>query len=93
MNNGLLLDSLKMSNITNLTDKRVKNIKVGELESLLKDIPEDYKMAIVSCLKTIFTEKDEEIVKDKRLDLAQMIEQVIFINMQKVVIERLKEAE
>ena len=86
--NGLILDNtLRMTNITQLTDKRVKHIKVGELEELLQDIPDGYKKAIVSCLKIIFTEKNKGIVKEKRLDLAQMVEQVIWINMQKRVAE------
>ena len=86
--NGLILDdTLKMTNITQLTDKRVKHIKVGELEELLQDIPEGYKKAIVSCLKIIFTEKNKGIVKEKRLDLSQLIEQCIWIKVQRGVID------
>ncbi len=82
----LVLDeNLKMSNITNLTEKRVKSLTLTELDLMLADIPANYKKAIVSALKTIFTEKNMDIVQEKRLDLAQFIEQVIFINMQKRV--------
>ncbi len=78
-------ENLKMSNITNLTEKRVKNLTLTELDLMLEDIPKNYKKAIVSALKIIFAEKNQDIVQEKRLDLAQFIEQVIFINMQKRV--------
>ncbi len=82
----LVLDeNLKMSNITNLTEKRVKSLKLTELDLMLEDIPKNYKKAIVSALKIIFAEKNQDTVQEKRLDLAQFIEQVIFINMQKRV--------
>lgn len=84
--NGLIIsDNLKMTNITNLTEKRVKHIKMGEIDSLLSNIPTGYKKAIISCLKSIFTERNKKVIETKRLDLAQMVEQVIFINMQKEV--------
>ncbi len=81
----VLNENLKMSNITNLTEKRVKNLTLTELDLMLTDIPKNYKKAIVSALKIIFAEKNQDIVQEKRLDLAQFIEQVIFINMQKQV--------
>jgi len=92
MNNLILSDNLKMVNITTLTEKRVKHIKMGELESLLSSIPTGYKKAIISSLKTIFTEKNQEIVDSKRLDLAQMIEQVIWINVQKNIQDKIDTA-
>lgn len=85
-NNGLILGKdLKMENVASITEKRVKHLKISELEVMLSDIPTGYKKAIVGCLKTIFTEKKPGIIESRRSDLAQLIEQVVFINMQKEV--------
>ena len=82
----LKLDStLKMVNVATLTEKRVRNLKISELELMLSDIPEEYKSSIVKLLKTIFTKKNKTILANARSNLSQMIEQIIWIKMQKEI--------
>lgn len=89
------IPTLKDQNIVHLTEKRVKHIKVGELEELLSDIPEGYKSAIVRLLKTIFnfkvkTPADEIALRGHRESLSQMIEQTVWIKTQKQVTKNTK---
>jgi len=85
---GLYLDdNLKMVGVATITENRVKHLKENELEQMLSHVPASYKTAIVKLLRTIFWEKDEDKLIETRLNLSQMIEQIIWINTQKAVLE------
>ena len=70
----LIGNRMNLKNITTMTEKRVKNLKISELELMLKDIPENYKKVIVKAIR----DKNYE-------DLGRFIEQIIYLNMQKTV--------
>ena len=85
----LLDDNLKMTNTAKITTNEVQNMKVCELDNLLLNIPKGYKKAIVDAVKFIAASKDRKAIKIRKLDLADFITQVIWMNKQAEVMEKL----
>lgn len=83
-------ENLKMTTIDKMTVDSLKKIKVSEVEKLAGAIPDNYKKAIASLLKDIFTFPDGEEKNDKYTLLGQMFEQVAFINRKEQIMESLK---
>jgi len=88
---NLLSENLKTTNICKLTEQRIRQLKVSELDLMLFSIPSGYKKAITRLIQDLATNLDPEIKEEKFSSLGQMLEQVIWINMQARVSEKMLE--
>lgn len=86
MNNGLILDeNLKMTNLANLTEEKVKNLTAEDLELVLKNLDDSEKSSIIKWITSLNIERLTDREKAKKYELiGQLIEIAVYRVMQDI---------
>jgi hypothetical protein len=84
MNNGLILDKdLRMTNLANLTEEKVKNLTREDLDLVLKNLDEGEKLLINKWIISLNNDRLTDKEKSKKYELiGQLIEIAVYRVMQ-----------
>ena len=94
MKDGLILDGLKMSNISEMTKKRVQNITAQDLDMILMGLDESEHKMMIDVINSLATGGLTEAQRDKKyIRIGQIIEIVAWRIEQRKVFNKIKREE